>query len=98
MAAYVRKGAELLEASRKGENPFVGYAPRHPEVVALPFAGEEFLSAEVVGTAAAAHCACVLVAGGLGERLGFSGIKVALPTELSTGTCFLELFAEHIKG
>ena len=36
------------------------------------------------------------VAGGLGERLGYSGIKVALPTETSTGKCYLALFIEHI--
>ena len=28
----------------------------------------------------------VLVAGGLGERLGYNGIKIGLPTEMSTGT------------
>ena len=34
--------------------------------------------------------------GGLGERLGYSGIKVALPTESATGTCYLQLYAESI--
>ena len=43
-----------------------------------------------------AECAFVLVAGGLGERLGYSGIKVALPTESATGTCYLQLYAESI--
>jgi UDP-sugar pyrophosphorylase len=38
----------------------------------------------------------VLVAGGLGERLGYSGVKVALPTESATGTCYLQLYAESI--
>jgi UDP-sugar pyrophosphorylase len=38
----------------------------------------------------------VLVAEGLGERLGYSGIKVDLPVELITGTCFLQLFIESI--
>ena len=38
----------------------------------------------------------MLVAGGLGERLGYSGIKVALPTESATGTCYLQLYAESI--
>lgn len=30
------------------------------------------------------------VAGGLGERLGYSGIKVALPAEITTGGSFLK--------
>ena len=41
-------------------------------------------------------CACVLVAGGLGERLGYSGIKVALPTEITTGTTYLGLYCKEI--
>lgn len=38
----------------------------------------------------------MLVAGGLGERLGYSGIKVALPTESATRTCYLQLYAESL--
>eukprot|EP00955_Chlamydomonas_euryale_P011223 121202-Chlamydomonas_euryale.AAC.4 len=44
----------------------------------------------------AAHAAFVLVAGGLGERLGYSGIKVALPVECATDTCFLQLYCQFI--
>lgn len=40
---------------------------------------------------ASKEAAFVLVAGGLGERLGYSGIKVALPTELASGSCFLQV-------
>ena len=36
------------------------------------------------------------VAGGLGERLGYDGIKVSLPTESTTGTCYLELYIKTI--
>lgn len=32
----------------------------------------------------------MLVAGGLGERLGYSGIKAALPTDLAREACFLQ--------
>jgi len=41
-------------------------------------------------------CGFVLVAGGLGERLGYSGIKVQLPSQLTTGTTYLELYIRHI--
>jgi UDP-sugar pyrophosphorylase len=40
--------------------------------------------------------AFVLVAGGLGERLGFSNIKVALPSEITTGKMYLQLYIESI--
>jgi hypothetical protein len=33
---------------------------------------------------------------GLGERLGFHGIKVALPTEITTGKCYLHFYIDTI--
>lgn len=38
----------------------------------------------------------MLVAGGLGERLGYSGIKLALPTETTTGTPYLEHYLKYL--
>jgi len=38
----------------------------------------------------------VLVAGGLGERLGFNGIKVSLPTEILTELSFLGFYIKRI--
>jgi len=40
--------------------------------------------------------AFVLVAGGLGERLGYGGIKVSLPTETTTGRSYMQLYVEQI--
>ena len=37
------------------------------------------------------HAAFVLVAGGLGERLGYDGIKLQIPIELTTGVRFAQL-------
>lgn len=45
-----------------------------------------------------ADCAFCLVAGGLGERLGYSGIKVSLPVEVTTKRTYLEVYAQHILG
>ncbi|KAI5003456.1 hypothetical protein ZWY2020_030616 [Hordeum vulgare] len=38
----------------------------------------------------------VAVSCGLGERLGYKGIKVALPRETTTGKCFLQHYIESI--
>ncbi|KAL9250609.1 UDP-sugar pyrophosphorylase-like protein [Drosera capensis] len=54
------------------------------------------LEFEQAGIEEAQHAAFVLIAGGLGERLGYNGIKVALPLETSTGTCFLQHYIESI--
>ena len=36
------------------------------------------------------------MAGGLGERLGYNGIKVELPTTLASRVCYLELYVQQI--
>jgi UDP-N-acetylglucosamine pyrophosphorylase len=43
------------------------------------------------GVQAAGEAAFVLVAGGLGERLGYSGIKLALMSDTARGACFLQV-------
>ena len=50
----------------------------------------------VAGVKAAAHAAFVLVAGGLGERLGYSGIKLALPADSARSACFLQVCTVHV--
>jgi UDP-sugar pyrophosphorylase len=42
----------------------------------LTFGDDSFLSLEAAGVKEARNAAFVLVAGGLGERLGYKGIKV----------------------
>ena len=39
-----------------------------------------------------------LVAGGLGERLGFNGIKTSITLETVTGQSFMEYYIEYIKA
>ncbi|GBG31772.1 UDP-sugar pyrophosphorylase 1 [Hondaea fermentalgiana] len=100
LPAYVRRARDLLEKSKRGDNPFEGYTPKIPECVTFPFEAlhKERAEAEAAGRAAFAQCACVLVAGGLGERLGYSGIKVELPSEITSGTSFLGLYCQYIAA
>ena len=44
------------------------------------------------GVKAAGYASFVLVAGGLGERVGYSGIKLALPVESASNKCFLQVY------
>ena len=46
---------------------------------------------------AAADAAFVLVAGGLGERLGYSGIKLALPADSARGACYLQVGPDYVN-
>ncbi|KAK8286007.1 hypothetical protein V6Z11_D08G261600 [Gossypium hirsutum] len=96
LASYIKTARELLADSKAGKNPYDGFTPSVPTGEVLSFGDDNFIKFEDVGVKEAKNAAFVLVAGGLGERLGYSGIKVALPAETTTGTCFLQLYIESI--
>ncbi|CAL5221642.1 g3868 [Coccomyxa viridis] len=93
---YVTNAKRLLEESKSGKNAFEGYVPSVPEGEKLDFGSKEFREFEDIGVEASREAAFVLVAGGLGERLGYSGIKIALPTDLARTACFLKVYIESI--
>lgn len=96
LAAYIQNARQLLADSKAGKNPFEGYRPSVPRGDKLMYGTEEFMEFEERGVKEASDAAFVLVAGGLGERLGYSGIKIGLPSEITTGTCFLQCYIESI--
>ena len=98
---YIRRARKLLQDSAADVNPFEGFQPSIPagESVAVDAAHlDNFMELERLGMAEMAKCTFVLVAGGLGERLGYSSIKVGLPVELVTGTVYLQLYIEYIRA
>jgi len=96
VASYTKKARELLRASLEGANPFEGFEPSVPAGERLKFGNNRFIELEKKGRPELKNTGFVLVAGGLGERLGYKGIKVALPTEISTETCYLEYYIKNI--
>lgn len=96
LATYIKTSQRLLEAAKNKVNPLDGWAPTIPQGETLEAHSEAWRARERVGLEEAGRCAFVLVAGGLGERLGYEGIKVSLPTESTTGTCYLELYIRTI--
>lgn len=94
LASYIKIARELLADSKAGRNPFDGFTPSVPKGETLTFGDDSFMSFEDAGVKEVRKAAFVLVAGGLGERLGYNGIKVALPRETTTGTCFLQHYIE----
>ena len=93
---YIKNARKLLEESRVGANPLDGYTPEVPSGESLDFGSDAFRHYERKGVEEAGQCAFVLVAGGLGERLGYSGIKIALPVEMCSGMCYLQSYIESI--
>ncbi|CAG9329160.1 unnamed protein product [Blepharisma stoltei] len=96
--SYISRARKLLQDSANSVNIFEGWTPKIPHGVSVnPETNlDQFVALENEGISELGKCAFVLVAGGLGERLGYSSIKVGLPVELVTETCFLQLYIESI--
>lgn len=93
---YLSNARALLEQSQRGESPYEGYVPRVPEGIHVDFGSAEFFELEAQGLQEVCRCGFALVAGGLGERLGFQGVKPALFAESATERSFLALYAEQL--
>eukprot|EP00629_Pelagomonadales_sp_RCC1024_P017222 CAMPEP_0119265938 /NCGR_PEP_ID=MMETSP1329-20130426/4593_1 /TAXON_ID=114041 /ORGANISM="Genus nov. species nov., Strain RCC1024" /LENGTH=611 /DNA_ID=CAMNT_0007265795 /DNA_START=9 /DNA_END=1840 /DNA_ORIENTATION=+ len=96
LAAYLKSARTLLIDSATGANPLDGWTPAVPAGESLELGSPTWLGYEAKGSAEVAASAFVLVAGGLGERLGYSRIKVELPTETATGTCYLKYYVDTL--
>jgi len=96
LVGYLNNAVGLLEKSRRGENPLEGWTPSVPKGEAFEVGTDAFLSTEKLGLEEVGKCGFVLVAGGLGERLGYGDIKIGLPTELATGTTYIQFYIETI--
>ncbi len=96
LIGYIRNARILLAGAASEANPFEGYIPAKPDMVDLSEFGPEYEEAEALGFAAFAETAVVLVAGGLGERLGYHGIKLDIPVEVTENTPYLGHYASVI--
>jgi UDP-sugar pyrophosphorylase len=96
LTGYVNNAKKLLIDSKNGANPYDGYTPSVPSGERLTVGNAEFHESERLGIEAAYRTGFVLVAGGLGERLGYEGIKISLPNELVTDKPFIQLYVEYI--
>ena len=77
LAGYVAGARTLLAQSRRGENPLDGWRPEVPRGEAFGVGTERWAEVERRGVPLLGKCGFVLVAGGLGERLGYGDIKVS---------------------
>lgn len=96
MKGYIDRAKRLLASAKSGQNPFDGWSPGIPEGVNLEPLTDAYSHYEQLGLEEVGLCGFVLVAGGLGERLAYNGIKIELPTQTVTGTCYLEHYCKQI--
>lgn len=80
----------------QGVNPFENYKPEVPTGVFLKPGEPEMDEMEAEGLKELAYTGFVLIAGGLGERLGYSGIKIDLPVcTVEEDYCYLKYYANY---
>eukprot|EP00397_Hematodinium_sp_SG-2012_P015902 GEMP01016205.1.p2 GENE.GEMP01016205.1~~GEMP01016205.1.p2 ORF type:complete len:276 (+),score=52.74 GEMP01016205.1:328-1155(+) len=96
---YVKRCRTLLQANT---DQFDGLVPEQP--VGVDLRGDngpesaQFDELERLGVEEFGTTAFVLLAGGLGERLGFPGIKVSIPQESASEVSYLDLHCRAIKA
>lgn len=76
LIGYIKNARKLLKNSKDGVNPLEGWKPSIPQGEMFELGTSEYQSTEALGIAELGNVGFVLVAGGLGERLGYSNIKV----------------------
>ena len=94
LSGYIQNARNLLATAQRGENPFEGFTPYPPHTVDLTKFDAAYDHFEAVGQTHFDRCGVVLVAGGLGERLGYSGIKLDIPVEVVENTTYLRHYAQ----
>ncbi|KAH8620732.1 putative UTP glucose 1 phosphate uridylyltransferase [Trypanosoma vivax] len=96
---YVRNARRLFSGIGDGLDDFVslGQAPHVYAAPSLFERSEELARLEQTGGELLPKCVFVLVAGGLGERLGYSGIKVSLPVETATRGSYLNHYLSWVR-
>ncbi|KRX00750.1 hypothetical protein PPERSA_03010 [Pseudocohnilembus persalinus] len=95
--AYVERSRKLLQDSKNNVNPYEGYKPIIPTGENIDYENTtQVKQLESLGKAEIDRLCFVLVAGGLGERLGYKGIKIQIPIELLTKQSYLEYYIKYI--
>jgi UDP-sugar pyrophosphorylase len=98
LAGYISNARELLAEAKEGNNPFDGFVPHQPDQVDLTSFDTTYDHYEALGQMQFSKTGVVLVAGGLGERLGYNGIKLDIPVEVVETTPYLKHYAACLKA
>ena len=96
---YLKRAKILLEKSKQNVNYFHDYKVEIPDDIPhIDIGSEEFYELDQLGFDQIKDTVFVLVAGGLGERLGYSGIEIGLQNELITLRTYIEVYTDFIKA
>ncbi|HMB01405.1 MAG TPA: UTP--glucose-1-phosphate uridylyltransferase [Spirochaetota bacterium] len=95
---YIANARTQLKKIRSNTNPYTGYIPTDPQTYNLKEFNSSYQEYEAIGLKNCSAMGVVLVAGGLGERLGYQGLKIDIPVEILENTTYMELYCSFIKA
>ena len=96
---YLQRAKILLEASKNKVNNFSDTTIEIPDDIPhIEIGTDEFFELDQLGFNQLKDTVFVLVAGGLGERLGYTGIKIGLQNDLITLRTYIEVYTDFIKA
>ena len=96
---YLQRAKVLLEDSKNKVNNFNDTTIEIPhDIPHIEIGTEEFFELDQLGFNQIKDTVFVLVAGGLGERLGYTGIKIGLQNDLITLRTYIEVYTDYIKA
>ena len=96
---YLQRAKLLLEASKNKVNNFSDTTIEIPDDIPhIEIGSDEFFELDQLGFNQLKDTVFVLVAGGLGERLGYTGIKIGLQNDLITLRTYIEIYTDFIKA
>ena len=95
---YIKRAKVLLENSKNNVNPFGDYTPSIPTGFNINVGDAQFLELDKLGMDQIKDTVFVMVAGGLGERLGYPSIKIGIQTDLITLRPFIQVYIDIIKA
>jgi UDP-sugar pyrophosphorylase len=96
---YVMRARRFLIDSKNNVNPFDNYKPEVPNGVELRTNEPLIHEMEALGLQELEKVGFVLIAGGLGERLGYSGIKIGLPVcTIEPNYTYIKFYAQYVKA
>ena len=96
---YLKRAKVLLEESKNKVNHFSDTTIEIPDDIPhIEIGTPLFFELDQLGFDQLKETVFVLVAGGLGERLGYTGIKIGLQNDLVTLRTYIEVYTDFIKA
>lgn len=97
VTAYMQKAKQLVTDFKEAHQEIPTFMGLPDNITKIEL-GAAYEALEEHGAAHVSEVGVVLVAGGLGERLGSKQIKISIECDIITGTTFMELYLAYLRA